>query len=211
MIPSEWLTIAASIKRRWPHSVLEEPTIRQWGSDLEDLPGEAVAAAYEAAYREGERFPPNGGQIRLKVVQLTLDPPEFTEVLSEIAAAARHPASVAHAPDVEGGPLTHTYPRRERLARAHPLIRQFVGEIGWEQVNVGGGSDEARLRQKWEGFVARQLSDATHLGIKAPPAMRGLHRPRRGELHSATQALESFRKALAPGPLPAEIEEAEVE
>jgi len=70
MRDSEWAGVVAVLTANWPHQLPPEMALAKWRSDVDDLPARDVLAAVEAIYRDGEKFPPNGAQIRQKAVEL---------------------------------------------------------------------------------------------------------------------------------------------
>lgn len=168
MILSEWLEVAAGIRDTWPHSPLPDSTLQTWGEELSDLPVEHVAAAVRALAADGREHAPHYGIIRRKVTELTLDPPDWASVLHEIGRIARKPVTIAEADD-DGG-LRRLRPRDEAIAQASPLVRAFIGRVGWVgiQARLDTGNDEARLRRMWEDFVERAHRDSNYAAIEAP-------------------------------------------
>lgn len=200
MTASEWIEIAAAIRDRWPAAALPEGTIRQWGADLEDLPGAQVAAALDALYRDGREFPPNGGQIRAKVIELDVAAPEFAEVVVALRRVLEVPTFGATRvggtdDEPEFAPVNL---RQAALEAEHPLIGAFVDAVGWDQIHgLEGGSDEARLRAKWQAFVDRSTRDARLRGIPAS-GLRGLERTNDHGLVGIGAAAAKVRAALEP-------------
>lgn len=177
--PSEWLEIAAVIRDRWPHSPLPDSSLEQWGVDVADLPAEQVAAAVEVLYREGREFAPNGGQIRAKVAELMLAVPEFSFVVARLRSLNTKADARSTFPD---GDEIVEHPRADALLREHPLIREFVRAVGWGQIEggLGGGSEEARLREKWQQFLSRARREVLLRGIPAS-GLRELRRIESGQ------------------------------
>lgn len=179
MIVSEWLDIAATIRDRWPNAKLPDGTLKKWGSDLSDLDSAQIAVTYEAAYRDGRAFPPNPGEIRKLLIELTLDVPDWAEayrVLRRIVALPAKGIGKSHLEERDGHEVMvieeDSYPRREALNAAGPMLRAFYESIGFDQVYDGAsreasGSAEARLREKWVAFVRSTTRDAGYIGLKS--------------------------------------------
>lgn len=197
MTEDEWLDIAEVISDKWPHSDLSRATALRWGRDLGDLDAGHVAVAVETLSRDGERFAPDSGLIRRRVVELSMDTPEWWKVLSELRGGNHELPELCEKCNRTGWVVTasdegadEAVPcecriRRLSAARAakesrHPLIRAFVEELGERQIGEGlaGGNDEARLRQKWESFIAHKEQDATRLGLPSGglPALERVNR-----------------------------------
>lgn len=176
MTDREWARIVALITMNWPHSLPPEGALLKWRSDLADLAPAHAEAAVEAFAADGERFPPNGYMIRRKVTELALDAPEWVEASAILGSIFDEPVSCMV--DGESVPL-----RLRKIQGLSPLLQAFVGMVGLEALDRGlaGGSEEARLRDKWRAFVARAQRDRNYAAI--PPAglaglERGSERPR---------------------------------
>jgi hypothetical protein len=182
MTEDEWFEIALVISDKWPHSDVSELTAERWGSDLADLDAIHVAAAVETLSRDGARFAPDSGQIRRRVVELTMDTPEWWKVLAELRGDTIELPPLCDECDRTGWIVADedadAVPckcRIQRLAAVrahkqarHPLIRSFIEELGERQIKEGlegSGSDEARLRAKWESFVEATRRDASRIGL----------------------------------------------
>lgn len=212
MKASEWLRCAATIKETWPHSPVPDDTLRAWGAQLEDLDGEHVRLAIAALARSGERFAPLPGLIRRKVLELTLDPPEFSEVLETLREVAALPQVDREWEEIEvdGEWITREkingHPRAEALAD-YPLVAKFVDTITWEQVRPAvdpaagvAGGDEARLRVKWESFVSRVVNDLSLEGLAPDSDLPALSRKhKRRAPRSMAEITAGITKQLEPG------------
>lgn len=173
MTPSEWLEIAAVIRARWPHSRLPEETIVQWGADLEDLPAAHVVAALDVAYREGRDHPPHGGHLRRTVAELAVAAPEWADAQRAIAQILGHSSRlrrVVHELDAftadEGDGLYMRDDFAAAMAEAHPVVASFINRVGAGSLrNATSGSDEARMRDKWNAHCR---------GLEKRVALRGI-------------------------------------
>lgn len=169
--PSVWAHLAAEMRDRWPQSKLTPKTIAQWGEDVADLPAEHVRAAVEVLARTERQFAPQPGEIRAEVTRLRLDVPDWGEVLGTFRLLASTPKVLVtgweEEVDEDGHEVARrlaVHPRQEAIAAAHPLVGVFIELVTWASVEVavgidGDGSDEARLRVKWEQFVRRLERD----------------------------------------------------
>jgi len=79
MTRSEWIGVVRQMDANWPHSKIPEMSIAKWFDDCKHLPAEQVGVAVETAYRDGEKFPPNGAQILARVSELGRDDPDHGE------------------------------------------------------------------------------------------------------------------------------------
>lgn len=178
MTPAEFASIMEKIVLRWPmvswDERAESGAVSLMGDDLSDLPGDKVAIAAEAYFREGNEWPPTAGQLRRKVCELDIDAPEWIEV----SKAIRRCTAYLNEAD-----------REARLAQTHPLVRAFVRAAGWKTLEAVGWGDnisEGRARKAWLDFVKRVEREATYVGLPASglPALERLsHEPRQlGEI-----------------------------
>jgi hypothetical protein len=177
------MNVAARLREVWPHSNLTADTLAGWGRDLEDLPGDRVAAAVEALVRDEREHAPHSGTIRAKVVDLALDPPEWAEVVAELRGETMvlpelgcvecHDQDVAGFIESENGDmgpcecrLDRDNARKRHLVGRHPLILKFEALVG-DRVGAveEGGNAEARLRMTWESFIRRERRDAAYKGL----------------------------------------------
>jgi hypothetical protein len=174
----EWLLNAAELRARWPEATFPQASVVVYGNDLADLDAAHVRAAIVAHDRAGGRLP-TAGQIRAKVIELTRDDPQWTEALR----ACRRLISAGW-----GGPYHRHYEAEWSavLERLPAAVREFAETVGSAQVyaalNETESGGEARLRDKWREWVARQVRDAGLVGLEAPglPAVERLNsRPRR--------------------------------
>lgn len=204
MKASEWAEIASTIRERWPAARIPGETIARWGDDCADLPGVHVALAVDVLYREGREYPPHGGQIRAKVVELAIGAPSWGEALRLFRNAFGRPTSCIDAtrePDDDG--LGRAYPRREYLEAHHPLLLGFAQAVGWDQIAAAfaGGSDEARAREKWNAHVARATREGTLAGLPdgGLRELRRINGPARAEPRRAGAGIAAARARLGAG------------
>lgn len=166
---SEWLRCAAMIRARWPHNDLPDSTIMVWREAVRDLPREQVEAAIEVFYRDGRDHAPNGGQLRQKVAELSVDAPQWGEVWPLLRRAQRKAPALAVDPD-ERVPYLRS--------QGHDLIADFIETIGWPEPDEWSDDNlESRLRRKWEEWLRDRLNGKVREGI----APAGLSRLERGD------------------------------
>jgi hypothetical protein len=163
---SEWARVCARVAAWWPHSPWPDVSAAAYYADLQDLPADVVAAACEALYRDAREFPPTGGQIRAKAVELGADLPTWPETLDLLNQAARRFLGV--------------YGVDEALAwldSQHPLVGQFARMLPFrdfcltEEPQVFHG----QARRMWEQLSDRTRRDASYRGIQ-PARLRALKR-----------------------------------
>lgn len=170
MTDQEWARVVARITMNWPHSLPPEGALAKWRLDLAGLPPAQVEAGVEAFAADGERFPPNGHMIRRKITELSIDLPEWATVIRLLDSIFAVPETCFR--DGESVPM------RQQAIDALPLpVRAFVARIGLEQINRGldGGSEEARLREKWTAFCKRVERDSNYAAIE-PAGLPALER-----------------------------------
>lgn len=169
MDESDWIGVVVGIRARWPHADLPDSTIAVWREAVKDLPVEQVMAAIEVIYRDGREFPPNGGQIRKKVMELRDDAPQWGEVWRWVRKAQMK--APAFAGDTDG---------RDPFLRekGHDLAADFMAHIGWPLPDEWTDDNlESRLRRKWEEWMRDRAEGRNLAGL--PSA--GLKRLERGD------------------------------
>lgn len=70
MTRQEWAGIAAEIQAYWLNPVLEDSTLEAWYADVEDLDPVLARDGLRMIAREGVRFAPTGGQIRVAALRI---------------------------------------------------------------------------------------------------------------------------------------------
>lgn len=163
MTAREWARIAAVMQARWHSEVLAPSTLAQYGKDLEDMPARHVEIALDTLARDGARFAPKAGEVRRRIFELWLAPPDWPTVMAETRRCLARGERVYR----EG---RFTDERAARLELCHPLIRLFVRIVGWPIVD--DTTSEAQWRTKWERFLERRLRDEAYAGLPAVPAMK---------------------------------------
>jgi hypothetical protein len=180
MTDFEWRRIVVLLAENWPHQLQGEESLAKFRRDLDGFPVDQVLAAIETLYRDGREFPPNGGQILGRLAQLYADPPDWFEALREIRRALRKASDLIVEDDSDKG-WRYEDERMTYLERSAPFVRAFIRQIGIDTINLSDGNDEARLRQKYERFVARNHERLVYGGI-APAGLPKLERVVDGEL-----------------------------
>lgn len=181
MTDREWARVTALILTNWPNSTPPEAALEKWRRDLADLPAAQVEAGVEALAADGREFCPNGFQIRAKVTELALDAPDWQEAAHLLGSIFDVPESV-----FDGNCSIPT--RLNRIRELPELVQAFVARVGLDALNRGlvGGSEEARLRDKWTAFCARAERDRNYAQIPSSRLAvleRSSERPRRvGEI-----------------------------
>lgn len=162
---SEWVTTVQYLEANWPNAEVSEATLAVWWEDVKDLPAEQVQAAAASWVRDGERFPPTGGILRRRVVEMRLDAPPFAAVLRLLREAAQKSpgylqaagdGSTVRAGDDRGAWLEVHAPRS---------VRDFIAAVGWGQLADTDDNAEARLRAKWDAFLGDLLATETYRGL----------------------------------------------
>jgi hypothetical protein len=184
----EWDQIVALIAANWPNNPPPDLTIDKAYMDLQDLPAEQVLAAVETFNRDGESFPPNGGKIRQRVVELQFDAPSWGEIWKHLRRAQMKAPAFREDRDE----------RRPYLeAQGLTLAADFMEAIGWPTPDEWGDDNlESRVRNKWKEWLRDYLGGETYRGIPAG----GLARLERGTApRKIGDAIGAVRKQLTPG------------
>lgn len=132
MIEQEWNRIAAEILASWPHSELGDATLAVWRSDLDDLSAEQVLATIRAIRREGREFPPNGGQIRARLIEAAIDAPDHGDAYAIAMEAASRRGEAAGL---------------GWLQENHPVVAETCRRYGWREFCRSTISDGTRRAQ----------------------------------------------------------------
>jgi hypothetical protein len=176
----EWRRVVKLLAENWSHQLQPESSLAKFRQELDEFSVAQVLVAVETLYRDGREFPPNAGHIRARLADLHFDAPPFYDALRMIRRAGHHPNDLIVEDDSEKG-WHHEDRRMTFLEEKAPLLAGFVRAIGWDQISVGDGGDEARLRGKYEDFVRRAREAMIYRGL--PPAgLRKLERVENGEL-----------------------------
>lgn len=189
MTHSEWLEIAADVCDMWPNQPWPDATIAAYFADVQDLSAEQVRVAARALLRDGREFPPTAGILRQKVTELALDVPDWGEVRLHMGRLVSS-GMLGTAYEGHAGNATRL---NRALAATPPAVAEFVRHVGPRQLADGfseEGDDEARLRRKWEVFVARALRDASYVGLPSAE-LPGIERA-----HKRNPAPVPFARAL---------------
>lgn len=89
MTEREWDGIVAVITANWPHQLPPDESLAKWGRDLAEFPAEQVLTTVEILYREAREFPPNGAQIRAKLIDLSSDDLDWSEAWELVREGGR--------------------------------------------------------------------------------------------------------------------------
>ena len=176
----------------WPHSDIGRAQLAAMWHTLGDIPLEQQLAALEALYRDGREHAPNGGQLRAKLVDLSLDTPTWAE--AKRALLRRNEVNLAQSGCEECDGSTYVlddqgfaHPcscRQERVSQAHrthhPLIASFLEEVGSDELRDLGESRtaEAQTRDKYLAHVRRAAQEGRLAGME-PAGLRTLERVNR--------------------------------
>ena len=193
----EWDRVVALLAENWPHQLQPESALAKYRRDLDSFPASQVLVAIETFYRDGERFPPTGGVIRGRLADLITDAPEFFEALRLIRRALHKPSDLIVEDDSEKG-WHYSDERQAHLDQASPLIAAFVRQVGIDRIVLGDGGDEARLRNKYEAFIARNREQLLYGGLPAA-GLPKLERVLNGELTEGRAGPQEPRKILVDG------------
>jgi hypothetical protein len=164
MTDAEWDQVVELLATNWPHQLQPELSLAKYRRDLDDFPVAQVLVAIETLYRDGREFPPNSGQVRGQLADLHFDAPAWFEAMRTIRRAAGKSDRLIVEDESERG-WHYVDERMIFLDAEAPLIAGFIREVGWRSINLEGGSDEARLRTKYEDFVRRVRDKLVYGGL----------------------------------------------
>jgi hypothetical protein len=210
---ADFMRLCGRVAAWWPHSPwTDDAAAAYYEEDAKDLDGDQVATALRAWYRDEEKFPPNGAQLRAKVVALSIDAPDWAAVKRELCKPPSRwqpqqltPCShgrcdgdgwldVADRPNtVKECPCRVERIAKARASQAHPLIREFADEVGQESLRDvwADRTAEAQVRTMWEQFVARQAQEAAYAGLPDAglPAIERANRKGFGRIGDAIRSV----------------------
>jgi hypothetical protein len=154
--PSEWIEAVELMRLNWPHSRIDDAVIAKWYSDLEQIPGDQVKVAIEALYRDGREFPPNGAQIRDKVIALS-DP--FAEI--EHGEAWNLAKKAALKADEKAG---YEW-LKEQCPAAALTVRHLCGGLTLTYMLDDESTVRAQFRDIYRGILNTRRRDARYAGL----------------------------------------------
>lgn len=169
----EWRAICAEIIAGWPQAAdYDDATFAVWGSDVAELDAPTVRAALTAIRRQGREFPPNGGQLRVKALELAggtpaVDPDRAFSLVNE--AIRRH-----------GGEFG-AEAREAWLLERDPIAAEVARVVGWDYLRGTGPDDyhEPSVRRAFrESYEAEHRREGTRrqvaeLGVGTAPKRIG--------------------------------------
>ena len=198
MTRSEWMEIAAMMAANWPHRPMPDAALAKYFADLKDFDAADVQAAAEALYRDGREFPPNGAQIRARLLEHDEDAPDFADALRWLLKLAM----AGYTSPYYGERFPRTVARCDAVLDAMPtMVRDFALDAGRAQLiaNLNDPDNgEARLRWKWEQWQRRRTRDVNLIGL--PGGLGAVGRvnggePRRLDMGAALRALPGGEEA----------------
>jgi len=189
MTDRQWLNVKARLTSNWPHQLPPESALKKWRTDLDDLDGDQVEVAIEALYRDAREFPPNGAQIRAKVLELASDAPTWGEVWDRLWKAAEQ-----FGYSRQGEAL-------EFIGEMSPLAAEFARQLPFREFCLTTEPQvfHGQARRVWEQMLRRYERDMRLYGL--PSA--GLRAVERANKAAPAQIGDVFKRAL-PAPLTSE-------
>lgn len=169
MTRSEWNALAGQIVLYWPQRPIEDGTLAAWFLDVEDLPYDVAESALRALARDGREWPPTGGQIRAKAVELVRSDPDHGRAWELVRAAVRRFGTYAQADAMDW------------LAEQSPATARAVARFGWRELCLYDITDEqvvrAQFRDVYNAVAAERDRDSRYAGLGAGERRGELHRP----------------------------------
>lgn len=154
MTEREWKRVVAEMIARWPHSEVPDSTVAVWFSDVADLEAEHVLIALRSYSRDGREFPPTGGMLRAKVVELQRDDPDHAEAYALVMAAIKRHGEDADALDW----------LRERSSAASTALQRY-GIQAFRFEPTEDGTRRAQFRDCFRGVVAERQRVGVYSGL----------------------------------------------
>ena len=154
MTGQEWKRSSRICTRAWPHAELTDETVEAWYVAVQDLDQQDALTAVEAMLREGREFPPNGGQIRQKTIELAAPPADWSRGYT---LAMNNPVSYAQRRR-SAGLASRARPRRRR---DRPSLRG--GHLG-DGLGYARGH-RAQFRQIYELAAAAVRDGLAYAGL----------------------------------------------
>lgn len=158
----EWDLLTVEIQAYWPNRAIPDESFDLWFRDLDEFDAEQVHAAIRALYRDGREWPPNGAQIRNKLLELRTDAPDHGQAYS-LAMEAAGPG---------GGFNNGMSWLRERS----PLAADAAERYGWRDFCLEATDDttrRAQFRDIFNNLARRAERDERYVGIEAA-GLKGL-------------------------------------
>ncbi len=183
MTRPEWNTLAAGIVAYWPHRALDDATLDAWFADLADIPLEVAEAALRGLARDGREWPPTGGQIRAKAVELARQDPDHGHAWELVRRAIAKFGFYAEAVALDW------------LYEQAPAVGRAVTRFGWRELCHYDLDDEqtvrAQFREVYKAVVRGRDRDFRYAGLAGASG--------NGQLRGAGEVLEAARAGLEPG------------
>lgn len=158
MIEGEWVEQGVRrINANWPHQRVPDASLAKWFDDLKDLPVGYVVSSIETIYREGDKFPPNGGQIRRKAVEMQLDAPTFAEAWQLVNKAVRHFG------------LGQPREAMEWLRERHVIVAVLATRVGWRDMCLSTEPSvvHGQARRVFEALETQVIDETTVRGLES--------------------------------------------
>ncbi len=144
MQKSEWDQIVGLMAATWPNFPPTDASIDKFFLSLEAYPAAQVHAAIETYNRDGERYPPNDGQILARIAELTHDDPDHGEAWG-LLNKVRWKYGIYGGEDGRRGD-------KVALAELHelsPATAEVAREIGWMEICMMPTDQEGTLRAQF--------------------------------------------------------------
>lgn len=169
MTREEWNKIAAYLVAAWPHAEPTDETLDAWFDAVEDLDPQDALTAARAIQRDGREFPPTGGMIRQKAIELATPAADWSRGYE---LAMTNPCSYAY----------NAAEALDWLQARDPVAARAVSRYGVASWAMGSDMPEAsraQFRQIYE-LAAREARDG--LAYAGLPAVEGPEPRKLGEV-----------------------------
>lgn len=165
MTRDDWDRIVTLLAADWPHQIPPDAAIDKWFVDLEEYDAQQVYEAVEAFYREGDRYPPTGGQIIARIDAANREDPDYGKAWEQV-----HEALWKYAP----------YHWTKFYESLPPLVAEAARRYGFETQGGYQKDEEGMVRAQFRD-IYREVCDGARRHDARAGASRRVERgqPRR--------------------------------
>lgn len=165
MTEQQWQRIVAEMVARWPNSVIPDTTIAVWYSDVSDLEPEPVLTAMRSFSRDGREFPPTGGMLRGRAVELESNDPDHSKAYALAMEAIRKNSDM---PGIDCGPNDKALEWLQERSPAAAEALRLYGVHSFRYEDTSDGTRRAQFRDTYNAVVRARQRDRVYAGLPMP-------------------------------------------